>query len=996
MLRSLAFLVAAISCLESRLPAQEFGAARSARDPSSPHWISRPSANGEHADRFRLWRSFSIPSAPHTAKLRFAADFCFASVEINGRRVADVEPYAPTIDIDVLPALQTGENELSISVRPVDGPTAVALSMSATSTDGKIVEIVTDDTWSCAAMTEASKPAPATSLGQVDAALWGIGRRPATIDAFDNYEQWRQASGDAKGTPSSFWIAPGFELHVVREARPEEGSWVSMCFDPKGRLIVAREDKGLLRMTLSTARDSVETVEVVNDQLLECRGLLYAHDSLFACANNSKGLYRLRDSNGQDLLDEVTLVREFAGGVGHGRNDLTLGPDGKIYFITGDDISIPTTDVRDLTSPIREARRGQPSREGWLGRIDPDGRNCEVVCAGMRNPFGVAFNAAGQAFTYDADAEFDMGTPWYRPTRVLQLEPGSDFGWRAVTGQWPPYFPDHPDVAPPTLDIGKGSPTSVIFGTETNFPKDYRRALFILDWAYGRVLAVHLAPRGLGFRTSAENFLKGRPLNVTDIAVGPDGDLYLITGGRKTQAALYRVRYHEEAGSPAVPSEHEAECETHSQATRTLGAYLQQYKESEKVTWDNLRASLDSDDPQLRSIARGVLERLPVADWRESALNEQAPTARLESLTALARNGEPQDVPRILDRLLEMKTAEISVSQTRMLLNIVRLCETAAAQEVTSRRERIIGQLDPLLSPTPLAEQLSDAVTDRHRMRWELAGLLASLRSPGSIERTLSTLVASDLQEDQLAGLFLLRNVDAGWTLDQRRAWLKALDAAPEFVSGEGMPRFLDQLRQDFVKSLSEVERGELASDLKPRIREAEAMPAARPAVKRWAAEDFGGTLESSGSPGSAERGAAVFRDALCAHCHRFGSRGPSVGPDLTHAAGRFSRRDILESILSPSKVVAENYRAAQIATIDGETFTGRVIGGGDYRSEIIRLATKPLDPSAVVEIHKRKIESIQESKTSTMPESLLDGFTKEEVLDLLEYLTSQQHSGRQ
>ena len=81
----------------------------------------------------------------------------------------------------------------------------------------------------------------------------------------------------------------------------------------------------------------------------------------------------------------------------------------------------------------------------------------ETLVTGLRNPYGVAFNNDGEVFSYDADAEYDMGTPWYRPTRVNQLTMASDFGWREVTGQWPPYYIDHPDNAPFTLDIGKGS-----------------------------------------------------------------------------------------------------------------------------------------------------------------------------------------------------------------------------------------------------------------------------------------------------------------------------------------------------------------------------------------------------------------------------------------------------------------------------------------------------------------------------------------------------------
>ena len=59
--------------------------------------------------------------------------------------------------------------------------------------------------------------------------------------------------------------------------------------------------------------------------------------------------------------------------------------------------------------------------------------------------------------------------------------------------------PAHTDNAPPVLDIGKGSPTNVMFGTASNFPTRYRQALFLLDWAYGRIIAVDLEPRGASY-----------------------------------------------------------------------------------------------------------------------------------------------------------------------------------------------------------------------------------------------------------------------------------------------------------------------------------------------------------------------------------------------------------------------------------------------------------------------------------------------------------------
>ena len=55
---------------------------------------------------------------------------------------------------------------------------------------------------------------------------------------------------------------------------------------------------------------------------------------------------------------------------------------------------------------------------GWICRTDPDGKHWELLCAGFRNQYDIAFNPDGELFTYDADMEWDTGTPWYRPTRV--------------------------------------------------------------------------------------------------------------------------------------------------------------------------------------------------------------------------------------------------------------------------------------------------------------------------------------------------------------------------------------------------------------------------------------------------------------------------------------------------------------------------------------------------------------------------------------------------
>jgi putative heme-binding domain-containing protein len=203
------------------------------------------------------------------------------------------------------------------------------------------------------------------------------------------------------------------------------------------------------------------------------------------------------------------------------------------------------------------------------------------------------------------------------------------------------------------------------------------------------------------------------------------------------------------------------------------------------------------------------------------------------------------------------------------------------------------------------------------------------------------------------------------------------------------MPKFLGHLQDESLATLSDAERRALKDVLEAAADSAvaEPPPPPRPLVRKWTLADFADALATSPPRGDASRGAAIFREAQCERCHRVGARGPAVGPDLTFVARRFSRRDLLESILSPSLVIAEHYRNVQVQTKDGRTILGRVLIEGDFRSETLRIASDPLRPSAVVEVNKRDVEEYRLSDLSPMPTGLLDGFQAEEILDLLAYL---------
>lgn len=959
-------------------------------------WPCAAEAPGEHPD----WLDVAtlrpgerlactvVAKSIASARLRLAADFCRARVVINDQPIATIEPYCQTQVFDVTEALRLGENRLEILPDAVpDAPAVLAASLTIVHADGTRQSSATDRNWSVIGTTGEMKSA--FSYGQVRAELWGLDRREVSIDPFENYEQWQQAKG-AGGTSPKFFLAPGFEIRQLRVAQGDEGSWVSLAVDERGRLTIAREDQGFLRMTVSDDGQTVDQVQAIGSDLLECRGLVYRDGWLYASANNSKTLFRLKLTD-DGLVTDQTALRELAGGVGHGRNDLCLEGN-SLHWICGDSVDPPLTDILDHTSPLRRSVASEFTREGSLLRMSLDGQKWELLCAGLRNPYGVAKIPLGHdLFTYDADNEYDLGMPWYRPTRILQLMEGGDYGYREASGRIPPRFADQADNAPPLIDIGRGSPTAVAFDEAFHFPEPYHSALFALDWTYGRVIAVHLDRRGATFRASTELFLQGKPLNVTDVAAGRDGAMYLITGGRKTQSALYRVHATPAAFSrqnPRAPKDNLlGGMMTYAQRQQDVIERFQSAGAGPgSMDSEAILPFLDAPDPVVRYLARLALERLPASTWRQAVLEEHDGRRAIRELMAAARLLDPESAATIVHHLLTHSSDDLSIDGKLVWLRILDLCLMANAEAVLSKRLEletvILSHWQACQSPR---WQVSMEGTNADYRR-RAALLLARLESTHLPELAARDLLSSSVQEDQIAGLMALRNQRAGWTVEARDLQLQTLAGMPQMVGGEGLPVFHAWLESETVATLSPAEEKAYAAQVAAHA-SVEPLPPARPKVQTWTIDELQ-DLSDDVVAGNAERGSLIFRDALCARCHRFGTQGRSVGPDLTVVAGRFSRRDILDSILNPSKAVAENYRSVTIQTTDGKVLTGRVVAAGDFRAENLRLITDSLRPDQVVEIDKKSIEVHHPSDRSPMPEGLLDTFTREEIADLLAYLT--------
>ncbi|MBT6484883.1 MAG: hypothetical protein HOK71_09445, partial [Planctomycetaceae bacterium] len=347
-----------------------------ANEVAAPEWIWASPARTV-AQQPCLFANFEVTGRVRSARLSGAVDYAHAIVYVNGHRVGSREPYGTQLETDVSEKLKPGKNTVGICCRSVDGPAAVFLRLDLELEDGRKQTVVTDSRWRSVVIggdrldwpsLKAAKLLPVTTFGRVARFPWGETTDTVTVRPLDDYTQWKQAEGTAAGTdPATFQLPPGFEIELLRSSKQGEDSWVAMSFDRKGRLVVAKEKQGLLRFTLPQSNTEQMQVETINEKLRECRGLLFAHDSLYAMANNDKGLYRLRDTNGDDQFDEVRLLKTFDGSVGHGRNQLVLGPDGMIYAIFGDSVVEPQ-DAKHLPKSLAHPTSAETTQSGFLAR----------------------------------------------------------------------------------------------------------------------------------------------------------------------------------------------------------------------------------------------------------------------------------------------------------------------------------------------------------------------------------------------------------------------------------------------------------------------------------------------------------------------------------------------------------------------------------------------------------------------------------------------------
>jgi putative heme-binding domain-containing protein len=847
----------------------------------------------------------------------------------------------------------------------------------------------------------------------------------------------------SKGNPKidKLKLPSGFKAeHLYSPADNDQGSWVAMTFDNKGRMITADQYGALYRLVLPAAGDTtkpkVEKLIIGSDAdkstdtttlkigMGFAQGLLYAFNSLYVMVNHNSdkdfdkntGMYRLQDTDGDDQFDKITLIKSLEGEPGeHGPHSIILSPDKKsIYITAGNHVDVPEMETYrlppvwqedNLFPQIKDPRGHANNRKapgGWIAHMDSLGNHWEMVGAGFRNEFDIAFNEAGDLFTYDSDMEWDFGMPWYRPTRICHVTSGSEFGWRTGNGKWSASYPDN---LPPVLNIGQGSPTSLISGSNAAFPEKYRKSIFAFDWSFGIIYAIYLEPNGASYTAQAEEFISGSPLPLTDGLIGPDGAMYFLTGGRRLESDLYRISATTPDKSNASVSP--ATITEENKLRRSLEKYHEPNKNALEMAWPNLK----HEDRFVRYAARIAVEHQPVATWQERALNETDPIILTEAMIALARQGKQSIKNKMFQVLMKVDYEKLSPSQQ---LDIVRAFEVLIfrmGKPEGQMKDQVVAYLDPKFPASS------------NELNRVLCKVLVFIGAPGAVEKTLTLLAnakddpmektvsaSSDLImrnpqygldiAEMLANVppaqqtyyaTVLSEANSGWTSALQEQYFQWFKKAFTYKGGLSYVGFIDKARRkalahtpanktSYYDTLSGgallTESGnDLANLPQPK------------GPGKWRSKEEALAIDvTSLTSRDFVNGKNMFAASLCSSCHTMKGEGGNIGPDLTQVGSRFTARDILVHTVDPNKEVSDQYAATVFTMKDGSSIVGRLINEDDGKYVV---SQNPFSPQTLRELPKGEVLSTKLSKVSLMLPGLTNRLNDEEIKDLIAYMVA-------
>lgn len=735
-------------------------------------WVWASGTLAEHAipaGETCFFRKLINLRTPAEGVIEIAADDRY-ELFVNGKRVGGGVSPREMQEFDVSKLLTVGRNMVAVRVSNTHGDTAALAARVS-------VRPINQEKW----YTFSSDKTWKTTLDQ--SSMWQstvfndrVWKPAAEFGPLGDTVPWDQDEDVVAETQTEqkerFQIQRGFGVQRVL-GDEDVGSVIAMAFNEFGHIILSQEGGPLLLVHDKDDDGVPESVRTYCDLVESVQGILPLNGDVFVTGKGPDGsaLYKLTDADRNGELESIETVLKFKGDGGeHGPHGLRLGPDGMIYIAVGSHVkpqgkigkgdTLGVSYEGDLLPRQHDPGghgRGIKAPGGTIIRTTTDGKFYETVAGGLRNVYDFVFHPSGGLFAHDADMEADVDTAWYRPTAMLDVTEGSEFGWRPGWAKWPDHYIDR---VPSLLDTGRGSPTGAACYEHYMFPVRYHNSIFLADWSEGRILNVRLKERGAGYIADSEVFLKGQPLNVTDLEVGPDGGLYFCTGGRGTAGGVYRVVYKGEIPDrmKQLGTGIAAAVRQPQMGTAWTRQEIASIKRELGDEWGQLVAGVaySNDNPaHYRTRAMDLMHLFGPVPSDELLLElSKAPNEQVRAKAATLLGLHPSKTAAVrLTRMLEDRNARVQRSVCEAILRSRQFPETPdeLLTLVASDDRMLAYSARRVLEQMP-SEQWRDEVLQTSNARLAIVGMLA-LVNADTTEATALKVVnrASELMEGFLS-----------------------------------------------------------------------------------------------------------------------------------------------------------------------------------------------------------------------------------------------------
>ncbi len=793
--------------------------------------------------------------------------------------------------------------------------------------------------------------------------------------------------------PVVHMLVPGFR---VQELPIKLSNINNLRFSPDGRLTALGYD-GRIHLLSDTDKDGLEdTVDTFWDKqtLSVPVGMCWSPEGLYVSSKGKVSLLRDQDGDGKAETEE-TIASGWPGtDVGSGGVDataVTRDQDGNIYF------GLLTA---DYSNPYRVTKEGKARYDtnyvrGTIQKWSLKTKTLQTVATGIRVPYTLAFNRAGDLFVTDQEGE--TWCPGGNPLDELNhIVLGKNYGF-------PPRHPQHlPHLVsePPVIGFGPQHQSSC--GFTFNEPSSRQKCFgpswwggdaFVAGQSRGKIWRVHLVKTAHGY-LGKESMIARLSMLTTDVAISPSGDLYVSCHsgppdwgtGPKGEGKIFKISYVDSKAPQPVYTWAADQMEVRVAFDRPIDPGVIQAITGTEIEFGEYVSAADRYEKlkppyqivkQQAATARGKLKILDASLLNKNQIlllkTSPHPLLARYAITIPAIKapgdsgpGETVDVEYDLngangtsmDNAVKSKVPKPSpkvAEKSRLkLLNNEKFPGAWLPHPDASVVSQVIGNFEN-------QKGRQDLKLDRYQIQFKLAAPPNAVRFRFASRKPFRVLTRSIDARISLS-------TNGVFAFEILRKQLPDAEIISVISEEKASPVSLSYFQEN-----DDTERTVPLSSIFP----------------AWAPENrpipyvTSERVELTG--GDFQRGKNLFfgEKMKCATCHRIRGEGSVIAPDLSNLAHK-DVASVLRDIRDPNAAIHPDYTAFNANLRDGETITGFVRSQDETSLRMIGV-----DGREIV-LPRAELAELRASSISLMPEGLLEGVADKDIRDLLVFLTSE------